>query len=266
MSHCTFVAFIDESGDEGFKFEHGSSEWFVLSAVLMHTVEELATVKLVDGVRDRINQLRQPQHRIPDKKSLHFRDFGHDQRKFYAESIARSTVRTITVMVNKRELTNPEKFVSDSRLYKYAVRLLVERASWYCREHRRRDDPGDGSLKLVFSNRAALDYEDLAAYLGYLESNRVALDYRAEPGIVRPEELCTYTSGKRMGLQIADAVASSYFFAVEKSQFGFTEESYAKLLLSRAYRHEGQLWGYGIKIAPRETEERRRNGALLTEW
>ena len=128
MSRCTFVAFIDESGDEGFKFAHGSSEWFVLSAVITHTAEELATVKLVDGVRDRINQLRQPEHRIPDRKPLHFRDFGHDQRKFYAESISQSNVRTITVMVNKRELANPEKFVADSRLYKHAVRLLVERA------------------------------------------------------------------------------------------------------------------------------------------
>ena len=69
-----------------------------------------------------------------------------------------------------------------------------------------------------------------------------------------------------MGLQIADAVASSYYFAVEKSCYGFTEESYAKLLLPRAYRHDGQLWGYGIKMAPRETEERRRAGEILPGW
>ncbi len=262
----TFIAFIDESGDEGFQLHSGSSEWFVLSAVVMRTANELEQVKLVDVVRDGINQRRQPSHRIPDKKPLHFRDLKHDQRRFYAEHISRASLRTVSVMINKREISNPEKFTPDSGLYFYAVRLLVERASWYCRDHKRRDDAGDGCLKLVFSNRAALDYTELANYLRYLETNRIALDYRAAPGVVRPEDLCTYTSGKRMGLQIADAVASSYYSAVEKSSFGFTEESYAKLLLPRAYRHDGQLWGYGIKMVPRETEERRRAGEILPDW
>lgn len=69
-----------------------------------------------------------------------------------------------------------------------------------------------------------------------------------------------------MGLQIADAVASSYFFALNTNDYGFTEDAYAKLILPRAYRHEGKLWGYGLKILPREAEERRRSGAILPGW
>ena len=31
---ASFVGYVDESGDEGFKFTAGSSAWFVLSAVI----------------------------------------------------------------------------------------------------------------------------------------------------------------------------------------------------------------------------------------
>ena len=69
-----------------------------------------------------------------------------------------------------------------------------------------------------------------------------------------------------MGLQLADAVASSYFYAVWVGPYGFSEDAYARLLLPHAYRHDGKLWGYGVKITPRESEERRRKGELLPGW
>jgi hypothetical protein len=108
-----------------------------------------------------------------------------------------------------------------------------------------------------------MDYEALRHYLEHLDVNHVALNYRAAPDIVHAEAIETYTPGRRMGLQIADAVASSYFYAVERSSYGMTEESYARLLLRVAYRHQTQLWGYGVKIMPKEAEEERRKGTLF---
>jgi hypothetical protein len=69
-----------------------------------------------------------------------------------------------------------------------------------------------------------------------------------------------------MGLQIADAIASSMYFAVEPSNLGFTEGAYGRLLLPGIYRREGQLWGYGLNVFPSETEEKRRMGEILREW
>ncbi len=43
----TFVVYIDESGDEGFLFEKGSSEWFIISAAITRKVSDLETVKLI---------------------------------------------------------------------------------------------------------------------------------------------------------------------------------------------------------------------------
>jgi len=51
MPSPTFVVYVDESGDEGFSFGRGSSEWFVLSAVIIKKANELETVKLVDRIR-----------------------------------------------------------------------------------------------------------------------------------------------------------------------------------------------------------------------
>lgn len=74
----TFVVYIDESGDEGVKFADGSSEWFVLSAVITRRATDLETVKLVDDVRQALGK--------PDKKPLHFRDLRHEHRLRYCRN------------------------------------------------------------------------------------------------------------------------------------------------------------------------------------
>ena len=56
-----------------------------------------------------------------------------------------------------------------------------------------------------------------------------------------------------MGLQIADAVASSYFNALESNRFGYTEPRYAEMLRKVAYTHKGSALGYGLKLWPRES-------------
>ena len=266
MSHsATFIAYVDESGDEGFRFDAGSSRWFVLSAAVFRSAQELNEVKLIDEVRARINQGRKPGQEIPAKRPLHFRDLRHEQRKFFAHRISCSALRTITILISKPDLASPENFGTGSRLYFYAVRLLVERLSWYCRDSRRRSDTGDGSVALVFSNRASMDYQALRVYLERLETDREAFGYRATPDVVRPDQLSTHTHGRRMGLQIADAVASSHYYAVEPSAYGLTEDGYVRLLLPGAYRHRGQLWGYGVKLFPGEVEDRRRRGEILSD-
>jgi len=53
---ASFRVYIDESGDEGFKFRHaddvqGSSHWFVLAAFITRKKTDLETVKTIDKVR-----------------------------------------------------------------------------------------------------------------------------------------------------------------------------------------------------------------------
>lgn len=69
------VAYVDESGDEGFKFlplEQGSSRWFVLSALVTRKENDLQVVQLARQAREILK--KEP------KKPLHFRHLKHEQR------------------------------------------------------------------------------------------------------------------------------------------------------------------------------------------
>src|SRR5256885_1362049 len=99
---ASFVVYIDESGDEGFKFARRSSEWFVLSAAITRKRSDITTVKLVDDVRLLLN--------YRSKKELHFRHMKHEHRIPYVERITEAPLRTISVLVHKPSLLEPETF------------------------------------------------------------------------------------------------------------------------------------------------------------
>lgn len=161
MSNASFQVYIDESGCEGFRYDRGSPEWFVLSAVITCTSNDLETVKLIDAVRETIG--------IKQGHALHFRKLKHERRIPYVNAIANSKIRAISILVHKPSLEEKEKFQSKNILYFYATRFLIERISWFCREMHSTNQPGDGSPDLVFSKRKNMSYEELKEYLNRLE-------------------------------------------------------------------------------------------------
>jgi hypothetical protein len=234
----TFVAYIDESGDEGFSFAKGSPEWFILSAVVTRKASDLATVKLVDKVRTILGK--------PPKKPLHFRDLKHEQRLPLVAEIAKADLRVAALLVHKPSLHSPETFRKRYLLYFYACRYLFERVSWYCRDHR--GDGGDGSVCIVFSNRSGMAYEELGEYLERLRT--MGGDIQIDWSVVRRDQIWAMTPGRGMGLQIADAVAGSFYYAVQPSSAGFTEDRYARMLRPVVYSRQGRFEGYGLKFWP----------------
>jgi len=118
----SFTVYIDESGDEGFKFaqsgQGGSSHWFILSALIVRAVNEPTIMQTVAEVRSRLNK--------PAKFSLHFRDLKHEQRVPYVQALAQLKLRTISVLIHKPYIKEPETF-RNYRLYHFGVRLLLER-------------------------------------------------------------------------------------------------------------------------------------------
>jgi len=243
----TFCAYIDESGDEGFSFERGSSKWFVLSAVITRKENDLPTVKLVDEIRNKLGR--------PPKKPLHFRDLRHEHRLPLIDSIAKANLKAISILVHKPTLKEPEKFRPRFRLYFYAARFLFERISWYCRDHRTRLDKGDGTAEMIFSNRSGMSYEELRGYMAYLREKTDEFNVTIDWNSISPNKLKAYSPGRRMGLQIADAVAGAFFYAIEPTVYGFTEDRYARMLKPVVYNYRGVYLGYGIKLWPRESSD-----------
>lgn len=245
----SFMVYIDESGDEGFVFNgdgSGSSRWFVLSAAVIRKVNDLQMVSCLKEVRQVLG--KEP------KTALHFVDLKHEQRVPYIRRVGELPIRTVNVLVHKPLIVEPEKFQNTKYLlYRYATRMLLERVSWLCRDHRRPDE-GDGFAEIVFSNRSNMSYDDIRDYLRLLirqhdgDPQKVQID----PTVIDPERISSVEHSKLAGLQVADAVASGLHFAVKVNRYGETETAYLPHLKKTLYRHQKTALGYGIKLWPED--------------
>ena len=240
---ASFVAYVDESGDEGFKFlpnERGSSRWFVLSALVIRKENDLQVVQLARQAREILKK--------DPEKALHFRELRHEHRVPLARLIGGVPVRTVHVLVHKPSISEPEVFQQQAfALHHYATRLLVERVSWLCRDHHR-TGLGDGTVEMVFSNRSAMSYDNLRAYLRQLKAREAGSDVRVDWSVVDPQRIRAVNHDQLAGLQLADAVASGAFFSVHRNPYGEFEDRYLRLMGKTVYRHKGRAEGYGLKF------------------
>ena len=246
MTVPSFRVYVDESGDEGFVFRErgrGSSRWLVLSAAVTRREHDAIVVELMDAVRELLQR--------PRRQQVHFVKLSHAQKTAYAREIGKARLRTVSVLIHKPSIEGPETFQAQKhRLYRYATRLLLERVSWLCRDHRLKEQ-GDGFAEIIFSNRGQMSYEDLRDYLCRLRDKPgVQIDW----SVIDPVRVRAVQHAQMAGLQVVDAIASSAFAAVNANQFGDTEERYLLELLPVAYRRKGKVSGYGLKFWPADID------------
>jgi hypothetical protein len=239
----SFVIYVDEAGDEGFQFKSsgkGSSEWFVLSAVV---VRKNNVPQLWENMRATKLLLE----RLP-KHPLHFRELKHCKRLVWAQQLRKIPIKTISVLIHKPSLTKKDVFQKQYYLYRYASRFLIERCSWLCGDHVKKG-VGDGMAEMIFSNRSAMSYEDMWNYWTRLKddasiSTTIAwkhLDLAKSKAI---------NSDQDSGLQIADCVASCHYHAVAVDKWGNNEPRYFQQLLPKVYKKNDSVLKYGLKVFP----------------
>lgn len=247
----SFTVYIDEFGDEGFVFNadgSGSSRWFVLSAAVIRQTNDLQMVACLKAVREVLKK--------PPKTPLHFVDLKHEQRAPYIRRVGALPMRTVSVLIYKPLINEPEKFQNTKYLlYRYATRMLLERVSWLCRDQRRAGY-GDGFAEVIFSNRSNMSYEDIRDYLRLLlrQSEANPQKVQIDRTVIDPDRIRSVEHSKLAGLQVADAVASGFHFAVKVNLYGETEPAYLGHLKKTLYRHQSQSIGYGIKVWPEDYE------------
>lgn len=250
MKDDSFRVYIDESGDEGFVFNpdgSGSSRWLVLSAVVVRKKNDLSLVHMLENVRALLGKAH--------KKELHFRELKHEHRVPYVKQIASAQIKTVSILIHKPSLRDPEKFQSEKfLLYRYASRYLLERVSWLCRD---KHNPGEGNGRadVIFSNRSIMSYKDLTDYLQTLRTKSDPMKVSIDWNVIDPESVSAVDHSKLAGLQIADAVASSFYYAVNLNRYGEVEDKYARILLPNCYRHKNVAIGYGLKFWPEEFQK-----------
>ena len=251
-----FVAYIDESGDEGFVFMpdgSGSSRWFVLSAVVTRRFNDLQMVECLRETRGVLGKAV--------KSALHFSELRHEQRVPYIRRVGDLDVRTVNVAFYKPSIREVSRFQGRKHLlYRYATRFLVERLSWMLGRAGGDGSGRDRSCEIIFSDRANMSYGEIRSYLGRLlelardDGSRVRIDGSViDPGLVRSVQ-----HSQLAGLQVADAVATGVHFALKLNRYGETESSYFSHISKTLYRHNGKALGYGMKFWPDDFEVMKR--------
>ena len=245
MAH-TFVAFIDESGDDGLKkfrvpgSRGGASTWLVISACVYRAQYSLEAVKWRDEILGRMPEKK--------KRELHFKDLSHQQRVVAAQVLGSKPIRTVSVLAAKKPI--PQGIYDQkNQLYFYLTRYLLERVSWLCRDMRRRAPEGDGRVAITFSRRGGMSYGDFRSYLNRLK-DAPSEEVRIHWPVIDIDAVKALDHSKLASLQLADIVASSFASGVEPDAYGNIETRYAELLRPVTYSHKGNYLSYGMKPVP----------------
>lgn len=258
MPH-SFIAYIDESGDDGLaKFREpgqwgGASNWLIISACVTRYVHHLSAV----AWRDEISAL------MPEKKSrqIHFSEMNHHQKVATVQCLAAKPLRAINVISAKRTIPDGV-YVERNQLYFYLTRYLIERISWFCRDMRPSVSEGDGTIKIIFSRRGGMSYVDFRDYIDRLrrvQDQEINIHWP----VIKTENIDAQDHSRMAGLQLVDVIASAFANGFEPDRYGNCERRYAEILKPIVYGRRGNYLSYGVKLVPRPeliplSEEQRR--------
>lgn len=252
----SFNVYIDEAGDEGFDFTKRTPEWFIISAVITRQENDLQVVsKIVKGTRTQFG--------YSATQEIHFRKLSHERKIAYLNNMSQGRIRIITVAIHKPSLREQELFRQQNKLYFYACRFLLERVSWFCRDNfTPSKNKGDGTMQLIFSKRKNMSYKQLKEYFEHLYETQGFIDVRIHWNTLNSTQIHALGASQSMGLQLADAAASTMYNALNKSDYGYVEDKYVKILQPIMYRHGKTIWGYRLKVFP-ENEKNNVNNELF---
>lgn len=227
---ATYHAYIDESGQRGLSPK--SSEHFVLSAVILNEVDVAGFERIYKDLM--IGTRRQ------EGQELTFKKLNTDYRKFVSKALGESeNAIVISVVICKRQLT--EAFRNENRLYLYALKLLLERLSWF-------GERNGGPVKYTISHIIRFKKEHLREYEGILRN----MDTRIKWAHLDPKGGKFNVPKKVRQLQLADLVASSIGLAFNKpSEIKSTDSTYLENIYPRIWAlGPEKILSYGLKFFP----------------
>ena len=239
-----YRVYVDEAGDRG--ISNTSDRHFVVSAVIAEDTKD-------PMLRQELGTLRAQLGRHPGHV-LHFVEFSHSQRLKAVEDVASSSLATIINVVVHKDLIgqplptgNLAHVAKPDPMYLWALRLLLERVSWFV------DDNGGSDTIVTFAHLKGFRAQKLHDYRTALEGNGdIGVRWSVFAG--HPFRIESPRSVEL--LQVADIAASALFRAVEPDAFENTETRYLEELRPKLYRRgDGQITSYGLKVFPSEVAE-----------
>ncbi len=247
MAH-SFIAYIDEAGDEGLTGNYrqpgiggGSSHWLTLGATVWRYSRDLDAIQWANAIIDKLPVQKRT-------RPLHFMDMSHQQKLMAVQALCGKPFRSISIIANK-PIIPANIYTEKNQLYQYLCRYLIERISWLCRDMRPHVPEGDGRVKIVFSRKRSMDYDDFQAYMNLLHSMDDP-DIRIHWPVIDIEGIAAKDHGSMRGLQLADIVTSGITAALEPDYYGNVEPRFARLLKPQVYCRGKNYRSYGAKLVP----------------
>lgn len=252
-----FIAYIDEGGDPGLRRirpidEKGSTEWMVLSAVVVSRAQDANAKAWVADICKATGQTHD--------QVIHFKDLEPEHKLLAAQSLGALPVRIFTVASNKKNMRRhrnerAEKIPSKQWFYNWLVRILMERLTDWCLRYAQKHNLDRRHVKLMFSQSGGHSYSQTAAYHELLKVQGQSGTY-LKKWVPRSEVMSMHLVEAHphyafAGLQLADIAASSFYQAVDNLDTGPCNTQYAIALEPRvAYSANNDKRDYGIVLQP----------------
>lgn len=230
--------YIDEAGDRGISAV--ATTHFVASAIIVRDDAHRTARQELAALRESLG--RQP------GQVLHFQKFSHSQRLKAVQDLGRGSIDAIAnVILCKRGFDQPTPagdlayITHPDPMYLWAIRLLLERISWFVR------DNGGGDTVVTFAHVRRFKAQKLHDYRTALENSPTVIHWPSLQG--HPFKIDAPHNIEM--LQLADTAASALYRAVEPDEFGNTEPRYLEELRPKLYRRgELGVTSYGLKVFP----------------
>lgn len=235
-----FVAYIDESGDDGLKRvkpidPNGSSEWFVLGAIVVRASNENAIGRWHKEILADFGYTQ--------RTDLHWRHLTHSRKLVVCDHLSRRPARLFALMSNKKNMrgfVNVRCAKEPYFFYWWCSRLLLERVTAFCAKWSDKIYGEQRPVKLVFSHRGGMAYDRLMSYLELLrfetEIGNIKINTRNLTWSVVDTSLIHYIAHRaEAGVQLADSVAGAFYEAVNVERKGAPDAQYARRLLPVCY-------------------------------
>lgn len=257
-----YIAYIDESGETGLTNilsvdPTGSSEWFILSLVLVPKSEENNIDAWISEMIQSTtsNQLR----------DLHFARLPDSYKGGITRILAAKPVMCFVVCSNKKNMRRHKNRKAEAAMavkdwfYCWITRLALERASHFVHRRSIQKFGKPKYMKIVFSERGGLRVGQIGAYYQWIRqqsrNDNLYIPWGDIEWSVINQLLITTDFAKHLsGLKLADVVAAAFYGACDNQQSGPCNPEYARNLqpvVARFRNNEtGMYSGYGLKLLP----------------
>ena len=233
-----FRVYIDEAGDRGHSAT--SSTHFIVAAVIVR--DEYDAV-----LRAQLTTLRTALGRAPGH-TLHFRKLTHSQKLKASQenaSFSLDAITSVTMVKPRFAVPNAEGetpyIKQPDPMYLWAVRLLLERVSWYIGDH------GGGPTIVTFAHLTRFPATKLNNYRQALEYSNTQICWQMFEGHQFRQD---HPNNLQL-LQVADSCASALFKAVEPDDYGNTEDPISAGPGPKLYRRgTANVASYDLKVFP----------------